>query len=213
MELIFNNKLNINHDKLMNTYFTIKNKKNLIKPLRKKFNIIDPIQLSNNINKFNKIINNVHYYLKQNNLSKIKKIIKNNFNINNNTQAKIALQTIKNISNINQKGGFIFLDIIGLIPAVGLPFDVISTIISLSQGDFFVTLLSAGAVIPGIGTFPGIGKIGVKLLKTFSNFSSFLPANTEDDDDEDYDDEDYDDKEYEDKPVSLINQFINLFGF
>ena len=218
--LIDNNKFNFHNSKLMDIYFSIKNKNKLIKPLKIKINKINSNNLYNNINLFNQKINYLLSKYDHKNYSKIKKLIKHNLNITNNIQTNIVLQIIKNIkNNYNyQTGGFIILDILGLIPAIGIPFDIISTIISLAQGDFFTALLSAAAIVPGLGTFPGIGKIGFKLLKTFSNFSSmfssvssFLPGdnNEYEEYDEDFDDN-FDDNFDDPASIDFIKNLLPL---
>ena len=214
--IIDNNKFNLNQTKLLNFYFNLKNKKNLIKPLKKKINKINTTNLINNINKFNQTMNQILITFNHKNKQKIKKLIKYNFKTNN-LQTNILYHIIKNFKqkyNNNHKGGFIILDILGLIPIIGIPFDILSTIISLSQGDFFTAIVSAAAVVPGLGTFPGIGKIGLKFIKTFGNISdlvgtasSLIPGmsaeDEEDAEDEEYDedeDEDYDeDEEYDEE--------------
>lgn len=191
------NKFNIDHDKLINFYFNIKNKKNLIKPIRKKIDSIDITNLSNNITKFNQIIDKIYYLINQNKSTKnIKNYIKNNFNTKNNLQTNIVYQIIKNTKQNygNKKGGYIILDILGLIPILGLPIDILNTVLSLSSGNYFDALLSLAAAVPIAGTLPGLGKIGFKILKKIFGFSSIfglLPgSNNQNDDDEDYDDED-----------------------
>ena len=224
------NKFFLVKSKLLNFYINLKNQKNLIKPLKKKINKINQDNLITNINKFNQNINHILTTFNYKNKSKIKSLIKYYFKTNH-IQTNIIYKIIKNFKknyNNNQQGGYIILDILGLIPIIGIPFDILSTIISLSEGDYFTTILSVAAIIPGLGTFPGIGKIGVKFIKTFTNFSSlfgtftsFIPGMEDDenydeedydeDDDEYYDDEDFDDEEYDDSPsgiIGIIDSFV-----
>ena len=195
---IDSNKINIDHHKLMNFYLSIKNKKNLIKPIRKKIESIDITNLSNNITKFNKIIDKTYYLINEKKSTKnIKNYIKNNFNTKNNLQTNIIYQIIKNTKQNfdNKKGGYIILDILGLIPILGLPIDLLNVVLSLSGGNYFDALLSLAAAVPAVGTLPGLGKIGFKVFKKifgFSSIFSFLPgANNEDENEDYYEDEDY----------------------
>ena len=182
----------------MNFYLSIKNKKNLIKPIRKKIESIDITNLSNNITKFNKIIDKTYYLINEKKSTKnIKNYIKNNFNTKNNLQTNIIYQIIKNTKQNfdNKKGGYIILDILGLIPILGLPIDLLNVVLSLSGGNYFDALLSLAAAVPAVGTLPGLGKIGFKVFKKifgFSSIFSFLPgANNEDENEDYYEDEDY----------------------
>lgn len=225
------NKFNLDQSKLLKTYFSIKNKKNLIKPLRKKINKINSNNLINNINKFNQSMNHILITFNYKNKQKIKKLIKHHFKTSN-IQTNIIYQIIKNFKqkyDNNQQGGYIILDILGLIPIIGIPFDILSTILSLSEGDYFTTIVSAAAVVPGLGTFPGIGKIGIKFIKTFGSVfslvgtaSSFIPGmSAEDeeyaeeyDEDEEYDDEEYDEETEEAEPAGIFSQYTSFIpGF
>lgn len=221
------NKFLLDQTKLINIYYEFKNNKNLIKPLKKKLKKININDLSNNIIQFNIIMDKIWPSFNKNNSNKTKKLIKKYFKTHNNLQNNIIYETLKNFkqnNNINQKGGYIILDILGLIPIIGIPFDILSTILSLSEGDYLTAIISFGAIVPGLGTFPGVGKIGIKAFKTFFNvsslfgtFTSLLPGSNDDyddeeyydDDDDYYDDEDYDD--YDEEPsgiVGLIDPFV-----
>ena len=224
-------KFHLDQTKLIDIYYQFKNNKKLIKPLKKKIKKINITDLSNNINEFNLIMDKVWPSFNKNNTSKIKKnktkkLIKKYFKTSNKIQTNIIYEIIKNFkqnNNKNQEGGYIILDILGLIPVIGIPFDIISTILSLTEGDFFTAFVSLLAIVPGLGTFPGIGKIGIKIFKTFFNVSSlfgtvtsFLPGGDDEDQyyddedyDEDYDEEDYDDEDY--KEPNMIYDRIDSF--
>jgi hypothetical protein len=222
-------KFHLDQNKIINIYYEFKNNKKLIKPLKKKIKKINITDLSNNIIKFNLIMNKIWPSFNKNNTNKTKKLIKKYFKINNKIKINIIYKIFKNFkqnNNINQNGGFIILDILGLVPIIGIPFDILSTILSLAEGDFFVAIISLLAIVPGLGTFPGIGKIGIKIFKTFFNVSSFfditsfLPGSDVEDEvfdedfDEDYIDDDYDEEDYYDedyKEPNFINNLIDSF--
>ena len=203
--LIDNNKFNIDHPKLMNIYSNIKNKKNLIKPIRKKINSVNITNLSHNITKFNNIINKIYNSIDKKKPQKVKKIIKKTFNTKNYLQNEITYEIIKNIKQNynNQKGGYIILDFLGLIPILGLPIDILNGILSLSSGNYFDALLSFAAAVPAVGTLPGLGKIGFKIFKKMFGFTSildtvlsFMPSIDQDEDEDE--DEDENENENED---------------
>jgi hypothetical protein len=61
------------------------------------------------------------------------------------------------------------LDIAGLVPVIGEPFDLASGVLSLACGDTLGAVLSAGALIPGAGDIPGAVKVarGAKRLAEY----------------------------------------------